>query len=107
MTPEGKIKAKFNKGLKILKEKYGHSIMVRMPVSRGMGKPLLDYLFCVRGKFILVEAKRDAEHELTPQQKTTRDECLDAGGTVLVIYDDSTIKDALSCLEMVLYKWPQ
>jgi hypothetical protein len=98
MTPEGKIKKKFSAGLKELQERYG-KLMIRMPVSRGMGKPLLDYLLCVRGLFMLVEAKRDADHELTPQQKATRLECIDAGGIVLTVYDDATIEAALSAIE--------
>jgi|SRR5579864_641531 len=98
MTPEGKIKKKFSAGLKELQERYG-KLMIRMPVSRGMGKPLLDYLLCVKGKFVLVEAKRDADHGLTTQQKITRLECIDAGGIVFTVYDDESIEAVLSVIE--------
>lgn len=101
MTPEGKIKAKFNKGLKKLQEQHKH-LMVRMPVTRGMGKPLLDYLICAAGRFVLVEAKRDEHHGLTPQQKSTQYECICAGGLVLVVYDDETIAQALSIIKCLL-----
>ncbi len=94
MTPEGKIKAKFNKGLKEIQRNYGN-LMIRMPVTRGMGKPMLDYVLCANGRFVMIEAKRDEDHKLTPQQNATVRECLDAGGRVLVVCDDITIDDAL------------
>jgi hypothetical protein len=103
MTPEGLIKKEFNKGLKELQERYG-KLMVRMPVSRGMGKPLLDYLLCANGRFVLVEAKRDVKHDLTPQQKRTRDECLAAGGEVLVVYDATSINQILRYIECICHQ---
>jgi hypothetical protein len=103
MTPEGKIKAKFNKGLKALQERYGN-LMIRMPVTRGMGKPLLDYLLCVNGKFVMVEAKRDENHILTPQQRATCKECIGAGGTVYIIFDNVSIGEVLTKIEGYLWR---
>jgi hypothetical protein len=101
MTPEGKIKKKFSAGLKELKERYG-KLMIRMPVSRGMGKPLLDYLLCANGHFVLVEAKRDIYHELTPQQNATQKEAFDAGAYAWVVYDDRSIEQVLGAIKALL-----
>jgi hypothetical protein len=101
MTPEGKIKKKFSAGLKELQERYG-KLIIRMPVSRGMGKPLLDYLLCANGHFVLVEAKRNAEHKLTPQQRVTKSEFEGAGGYVWIVYDDRSIQQVLGMIESLL-----
>lgn len=107
MTPEGKIKAMFNKGLAGIKERYPGKLWRRMPVTRGMGDPWLDYHLCVStgdyGHTIAVEAKRDAHHDLTPQQKQTSKELVAAGATVLVIYDKETVDSALFRIEKILY----
>ena len=39
---------------------------------------------------VLIEAKRDVKHDLTPQQKATKREFLDAGATVFLVYDEAT-----------------
>ena len=49
MTPEGRIKSMMTKRLKIIQARYPGMLAYRMPVFRGMGKPLLDYLICVNG----------------------------------------------------------
>jgi len=90
-TPEGRIKAKFNKRIKEIQARYPGRLFVRMPVTRGMGKPLLDYLFCANGKFIAVEAKRDENHKITPQQKATMAEINNAMGMVFCVCDEGTI----------------
>lgn len=87
-TPEGRVKAKFNKEIKAIQARHPGKLFARMPVIRGMGKPLLDYLFCANGKFIAVEAKRDDTHDLTPQQKATAREMAAAGAETYKVYDE-------------------
>lgn len=102
MTPEGRIKREFNKGLAILKERYPGALWVRMPVSRGFGLPWLDYHMCAAGQTIAVEAKRDKKHDLSPQQQATDRELMKAGALVYVICDEITIRYALNEIEKVL-----
>jgi hypothetical protein len=102
MTPEGRIKAKFNRGLAKLKEKHGKKLWVRMPVSRGMGMPWLDYHLCTHGRTIAVEAKRDADHDLTGQQKMTKRELEAAGAYVFVVYDDRSIAHTLEMIDKIV-----
>lgn len=103
MTPEGRIKREFNKGLAILKERYPGKLWVRMPVSRGFGLPWLDYHLCVNGRTYAIEAKRDAKHDLSPQQKATKRDLEAAGARVDVICDDASIGFALYRIEKELF----
>lgn len=98
MTPEGKIKSKFNKKLLQLSAAYPDRIFRRMPVTRGMGGPLLDYILCIAGRFVAVEAKRDKDHSMTTQQINTMHEIEQAGGRVFLIYDDDTINYTVETL---------
>lgn len=102
MTPEGRIKREFNKGLAILKERYPGKLWVRMPVSRGFGLPWLDYHLCAAGQTIAIEAKRDVKHKFSPQQEATARDLTRAGALVLAIYDHWTIVIALEHIEKVL-----
>lgn len=102
MTPEGRIKSKFSRGLKGLQVKYPGMLMIRMPVPHGRGLPWLDYVICANGQYILVEAKRDENHEPTPQQKATIREGKSAGAVVLLVYNDPTIQAALCHIETKL-----
>lgn len=97
-TPEGKVKAKVNRKIKALNEKYPGAIWSFMPVQSGYGVPALDYLWCVAGHFVAVETKADAKCHLSERQKFTRSLIEAAGGTVYVIYDDATLN---TCVEEV------
>lgn len=88
MTPEGRVKAKINKALKAL----GVDCWRFMPVQSGYGTPALDYLLCIRGRFVAIEAKKPGG-KLTPLQEGTKAAMEAAGGIVLVIDDEA---DALA-----------
>lgn len=94
MTPEGKIKAKIRKMLK----GFGPSIWSYMPVQGRWSKRALDYIVCANGWFVSIEAKKNATAPLTPMQEITRSLVEEAGGLVLVVYDDVTLEMARSIL---------
>lgn len=78
MTPEGKVKEKIKQ---VLRE---HGAYYHMPVQNGMGKPSLDFIGCVNGRFLAVEAKAE-RGSLTLRQKATIADMEAAGAFVLVI----------------------
>ena len=80
MTPEGRIKQMVSKEL----SSYKSRVYYHMPVLSGYGKPSLDYIGCVNGKFFAVETKAPGKKMTARQNKTTRDIEL-AGGTVFVV----------------------
>lgn len=92
MTPEGKIKNRFNKRLKQL---YADKVYRFMPVQTGYGAPGLDYYMCAGGYFVAVETKADKNKSLTPRQQATKAAIEAAGGLVLVVFDDDSIQYAL------------
>lgn len=58
-----------------------------MPVPSGYGVPTLDYLLCVNGQFLAIEAKAPGKKP-TPRQLASIQEITAAGGTVIVIDGD-------------------
>ena len=90
MTPEGRIKAKVNHVIQSVLATYPGKIWRFMPVQRGMGRPALDYILCVNGRFVSVETKRDEKHGLTAQQLITKADIVDAGGYVFVVNGPGT-----------------
>jgi hypothetical protein len=102
MTPEGRVKKIVTDGLKAIRDRHPDKITWRMPVLRGMGKPLLDYVICVAGQFVMIETKRDAKHLITAQQKEIVREFESAGGLVFIVYDKATADDALACVEVLV-----
>lgn len=87
MTPEGKVKKSINK----LLDKYPHYRF--MPVPTGFGKRTLDYLLCVNGKFLGIEAKRPGEEPTELQRKTIRE--IRANGGETFVIDGDVGLDAL------------
>lgn len=80
MTPEGYVKKEIDKRLK---ELYPNAWIFK-PVQRGMGMPALDYLICHEGRFYAIEAKPLGKIP-TPRQLLTRQQIIDAGGTVHIV----------------------
>jgi hypothetical protein len=80
MTPEGKVKNKINRAL----APFGPDIYKFMPVQTGYGKKTLDYLLCINGKFVAIEAKAPGK-TMTALQNETACQIIEAGGTVFVV----------------------
>jgi hypothetical protein len=87
MTPEGKVK----KQIKQMLDRYSHYRF--MPVQMGMGTVTLDFLVCVNGHFLGIEAKAPGKEPTQLQRNTIRD-IRAAGGETFVISNDMGL-DAL------------
>jgi pantoate kinase len=81
-TPEAKVKEKIKK---ILKE---HNVYFAMPMGTGYGNSgVPDFLCCVDGKFLAIEAKAGKGVPTALQEKNMRD-IKAAGGITVVINED-------------------
>jgi len=82
-TPESAVKAKIKA---ILKE---HGVYYAMPIGTGYGNSgVPDFLCCVRGKFLAIEAKAGKGKTTALQDKHLAD-IEKAGGYTLIINEDS------------------
>lgn len=91
-TPEAKVKEKIKK---ILKE---HNVYFAMPMGTGYGNSgVPDFLCCVNGKFLAIEAKAGRGIPTALQEKNMRDIRL-AGGTTLVV-NETNIEELKECLK--------
>lgn len=82
-TPEAKVKEKIKK---ILKE---HNVYFAMPMGTGYGNSgIPDFLCCVNGHFLAIEAKAGKGIPTALQEKNLRD-IKAAGGTALVVNENN------------------
>ena len=82
-TPEAKVKAKIKAILK------AHNVYYAMPIGTGYGNSgVPDFLCCVNGKFLAIEAKAGKGKVTALQHKNLR-EIQDAGGITLVINEEN------------------
>lgn len=80
MTPEGKVKAEVRA---VLKSWQAYTFM---PVQMGLGAATVDFLCCVRGRFVGVETKRPGKiGHATRRQLETLDQIRAAGGLAYVV----------------------
>lgn len=65
----------------------GRGVYFRMPPANGYGKAGdFDFVCCIRGQFLGIEAKRDEKEEPTTLQHDNADKARLAGGVVLLIH---------------------
>jgi len=84
MTPEGKVKAEIKK---ILKEK---GIFYFMPNMSGLGSTgMPDFLLCINGSWVTIEAKRDSKAKITPKQQVRMKQLRQAGALTLLVHADN------------------
>jgi Holliday junction resolvase len=89
MTPEGKVKDKIKKILK------ANGIYYAMPHGAGYGNAgVPDFLCCVKGTFLAIEAKAKGGKPTALQVKNMQ-EINDAGGVALVVDEDVLAKGTL------------
>ena len=82
-TPEAKVKAKIKAILK------AHNVYYAMPIGTGYGNSgVPDFLCCVNGKFLAIEAKAGKGKVTALQHKTLR-AIHDAGGITLVLNEEN------------------
>ena len=88
-TPESKVKNKIKTMLK------AHGVYYAMPIGTGFGNSgVPDFLCCVGGKFLAIEAKAGKGKTTALQEKNMRD-IEAAGGRALVVSDDPTTQEVL------------
>jgi hypothetical protein len=96
-TPEGWVK-------KVVKELLEHwGVHYLMPMQNGMGKPSLDFLCCVRGKFLAIETKAPGK-KLTLRQTQTIDAIRTTGGVAVVVNDWRSTDDLYRRLEELSHR---
>lgn len=82
-TPESKVKAKIKAILK------AHGVYYAMPIGTGYGNAgVPDFLCCVDGKFLAIEAKANGGTTTALQDKNLRD-IETAGGITCIIREDN------------------
>jgi hypothetical protein len=92
-TPEAKVKRLVKKAL----DSLGPDCWRFMPVQTGFGVPALDYLLCIRGRFVAIETKAPGK-KLTPMQEGTKAAMEAAGGIVLVVWDEGSLAIAMKII---------
>ena len=84
-TPEGRVKAQ----IKTLLKK--HNVYYHMPVQNGMGAPTLDFICCVGGYYLGIEAKAPGKIP-TPRQYDTMREIEKACGMTAIVSSDPELR---------------
>ena len=92
-TPEGRVKRQINAALKTLPRCYKF-----MPVQSGLGAKTLDYLLCIRGFFVAIEAKAPGK-DYTPLQREHKVQIEEAGGTVFLVDGPASLATAMKALK--------
>lgn len=98
MTPEGRVKQKVKAAIKALP----FPVYSFMPVQTGFGSVSLDFLYCIRGRFVAIETKAPGK-KLTPLQNSTKADIEAAGGIVLIVSDDDTLAEAMRVIRTLEY----
>jgi pantoate kinase len=82
-TPEAKVKAKIKAILK------AHDIYYAMPIGTGYGSSgVPDFLCCVRGRFLAIEAKAGKGKTTALQDKNIK-QIIASGGLAIVVNEDN------------------
>lgn len=97
-TPEGKIKDWVKREL----DKLGADCWRFMPVQTGYGTASLDFMLCVKGRFIVIETKADAKAQLTPRQRLTARYIIDAGGDFFRVHDQETLDYTMASIRLIM-----
>jgi Holliday junction resolvase len=85
-TPEAKVKAQIKK---ILKE---HGVWYAMPMGTGYGNSgVPDFLCCIKGKFLAIEAKAGKGIPTALQEKNLRD--IKAAGGIALVVNETNIEE--------------
>lgn len=94
MTPEGRVKKMVKSALNTL----GADCWRFMPVQSGFGSVALDFLICIKGRFVAIETKWPPGKGLTPLQEGTKAAIEAAGGIVLVVWDEGSLAIAMKII---------
>jgi hypothetical protein len=89
-----------------------HNVQYDMPATHGYGKSgNFDFVCCVAGAYLGIEAKRDDKEPPTALQTDHAEAVMRAGGAVLLIHKDNTHLVARAIINLrngrkVLNCWP-
>jgi hypothetical protein len=98
MTPEGKVKKKITALLKEL------GVFYFMPIGGAYSASgVSDYICCVNGRFVAVEAKANDKAKPTALQNKFMDGVVGHKGNTFLVYDDSS----LAHLRSMIILWQQ
>jgi len=87
-TPEAKVKAKIDAMLK----SKGPRVWFFKPASGAFGKSgIPDYIICVVGVFLAIEAKASEKNKPTAMQERQMQYIRSSGGIPYVVYDKKTL----------------
>ena len=90
-TPEAKVKAKIKAILK------AHNVYYAMPIGTGYGNSgVPDFLCCVNGKFLAIEAKAGKGTPTALQEKNLQ-AIVDSGGDAWVV-NETNLEDLAACI---------
>jgi len=70
-----------------------------MPVQSGLGAKSLDYLLCVNGRFVAIEAKAPGK-DYTALQREHKRHIEEAGGVVFLVDGEWSLASTMRMLEM-------
>ena len=99
-TPEGKVKAQIKKVL----DSFDRHVYTFMPVQTGYGATTIDYLCCIDGLFIGIEAKAPGKKP-TSRQDGVMEDIRRAGGSTFVVDDDESLEVLEQFLHSVAHTW--
>ena len=94
-TPEGRVKQKIDAALKKLACCYYFK-----PVQSGLGSKTLDYLLCINGRFIAIEAKALGKW-YTPLQEEHAGQIRAAGGLVYLVDGPHSLEIAIRQIDLL------
>ena len=95
LTPEAKVKAKIKAILK------AHNIYYAMPIGTGYGNSgVPDFLCCVNGRFVAIEAKAGKGTTTALQEKNLTN-VRESGGLAMVV-NETNIEDLQTLINYVL-----
>jgi hypothetical protein len=93
-TPESKVKAKIKA---ILKEQ---GIYYAMPIGTGYGNAgVPDFLCCVNGRFLAIEAKANGGITTALQDKNLRD--IEAAGGITIVIRETNVVSLAGYLKLI------
>ena len=100
-TPEAKVKAKIDAMLK----SKGPMVWWFKPAAVAFGKAgIPDYIICVRGNFLSIEAKATSKNKPTALQDRQMEGIRAAEGGAYVVFDNLTLTMAESRIDFLLGK---
>ena len=96
-TPENKVKRKINEVLKQFKP----NLWYYCPIGSQYQSPVVDYIVCVEGRFIAVEAKAPGKKP-TERQAHTMTRMRAAGAIAIVVNDDISLRQLARTIASII-----